>query len=333
MPATTMFSLGAALPAWLLLVGTASAYDPLELPSGQPPQPVDIDVVDDTRGRTVPIRVFLAPGNPAAPDRRPVVLFSHGLGGSRRGCGYLGQHWAQRGYAAVFLQHPGSDEAVWQDLPAGRRRAAMRDAASAANLRLRIGDVGAVLDALEAWAATPDHAFADRLDLDRAGMAGHSFGAQTAQAVGGQSLPVFGRRLTDPRIKSAAIMSPGTPQGRLDAGEAFAGVTIPWLLLTGTRDEAAIGPQTVESRLAVFPALPPGLAYELVLDGAEHSSFTDRGLPGDRGPRDPNHHRAILAVTTAFWDASLRGDAAAHEWLDRDGPRRVLAERDRWQRK
>ena len=331
---STAHSLGAALQACLLLVGAASAYDPLELPSGQPPQPLDIDVVDQARGRTVPIRVLIAPREPAtAADRRPVVLFSHGLGGSRRGCSYLAEHWAQRGYAAVFLQHPGSDESVWQDLPAGRRMSAMRDAASAANLRLRVADVAAVLDALATWSTQPDHPFGGRLDLERTGLAGHSFGAQTAQAVGGQSLPFIGRRWTDPRIKAAAIMSPGMPRGRLDAGEAFAGVEIPWLLLTGTRDEAAIGPQTVESRLAVFPALPSGQAYELLLDGAEHSAFTDRGLPGDSGPRDPNHHRAILAVTTAFWDAFLRGEAAARDWLDGDGPRRVLAERDRWQRK
>jgi predicted dienelactone hydrolase len=152
----------------------------------------------------------------------------------------------------------------------------MRDAASAANLRLRIGDVAAVLDALTAWTAKPDHPFAGRLDLKRTGMAGHSFGAETAQAVGGQSLPLVGRRSTDPRIKAAVIMSPGTPQGRLDASDASAGVEIPWLLLTGTRDEAAIGPQTVASRLAVFPASPPGHAYELVLNGAQHSAFTDR---------------------------------------------------------
>lgn len=330
---STGLPLGVAVLACLLCGGAASAYDPLELPSGQPPGPLDIDVVDEARGRTVPIRVLLPPRDPAAPARRPVVLFSHGLGGSRRGCGYLGEHWAQRGYVAVFLQHPGSDESVWQNLPAGGRMAAMRDAASAANLRLRVGDVAATLDALETWSTQPDHPMFGRLDLDRTGMAGHSFGAQTAQAVGGQSLPFIGRRLTDPRIKSAVIMSPGTSRGRLDAGEAFAGVEIPWLLLTGTRDEAAIGSQTVESRLAVFPALPAGQAYELVLDNAEHSAFTDHELPGEREPRDPNHHRAILAVTTAFWDAFLCGDEAAREWLDGDGPRRVLAERDRWQRR
>ena len=42
----------------------------------------------------------------------PVVLFSHGLGGSREGYGYLGSYWAAHGYVAVHLQHIGSDETM-----------------------------------------------------------------------------------------------------------------------------------------------------------------------------------------------------------------------------
>lgn len=82
----------------------------------------------------------------------------------------------------------------------------------------------------------------------------------------------------------------------------------------------------------MFPALPPGGKYELVLDGAEHSAFTDRALPGDSSPRNPNHHRVILALSTAFWDAWLRGDDAARRWLDGDGPRSLLEKGDRWRR-
>ena len=108
---------------------------------------------------------------------------------------------------------------------------------------------------------------------------------------------------------------------------------IPWMLMTGTRDVAAIGQADLESRLAVYPALPPGGKYELVLDRAEHSAFTDRALPGDREKRNPNHHRVILALSTAFWDAWLRQDVAARAWLDGDGPRSVLEKDDRWQTK
>ena len=89
----------------------------------------------------------------------------------------------------------------------------------------------------------------------------------------------------------------------------------------------------MKSRLAVFPALPPGGKYELVLNRAEHSAFTDRPLPTDTQKRNPNHHRVILALSTAFWDAYLRGDAAAKAWLDGEESKTVLEKGDKWQRK
>jgi hypothetical protein len=127
-------------------------------------------------------------------------------------------------------------------------------------------------------------------------------------------------------------MSPSSPRNG-DPKRAFGGVAIPWLLLTGTNDVAIVGDADVASRLAVFPALPPGGKYELVLNGAEHSAFSDRALPGDKEKRNPNHHRAILALSTAFWDAWLRDDAEARVWLDGAGPSSVLEKQDRWQRK
>jgi hypothetical protein len=114
---------------------------------------------------------------------------------------------------------------------------------------------------------------------------------------------------------------------------AFGSVKIPWLLMTGTEDDSPIGNTTPESRLRVYPALPPGNKYELVLFGARHSVFTDRALPGDKGQRNPNHHRAILALSTAFWDAWLQQNAEAKAWLESEEPRKVLEAKDRWQHK
>jgi hypothetical protein len=71
--------------------------------------------------------------------------------------------------------------------------------------------------------------------------------------------------------------------------------------------------------------------YELVLQDAEHSAFSDRSLRGDQIERNPNHHRAVLALSTAFWDTYLRENAEAKEWLQGDGPRSVLDKEDRWQ--
>jgi arylsulfatase A-like enzyme/predicted dienelactone hydrolase len=314
----------------------APRYDPLEVAkdAGEP-STRELTIHDEARDRDIPVRVYLPRG--AGPA--PVVLFSHGLGGTRGGSSFLGRHWAARGYVAVFLQHPGSDDSVWKDLPPAERAAAMRRAAGAENFRLRVQDVPAVLDRLDRWNRESGHALEGRLQLAQVGMAGHSFGAVTTQAVSGQSYPLPGgvRRFTDPRIKAALVLSPSRPAVG-DAGKAFADVTIPWMLMTGTRDVARIGgapigAADVASRLAVFPALPPGDKYELVLDGAEHSAFTDRELPGETGGRNPNHHRVILALSTAFWDSYLLGRAEAREWLAGEGARGVMEAGDGWQKK
>jgi hypothetical protein len=117
------------------------------------------------------------------------------------------------------------------------------------------------------------------------------------------------------------------------SGHSFGAVTMPWMLMTGTKDTAPVDDTAVASRLRVFPSLPPGDKFELVLADAGHSAFSDRALPGDRAPRNPNHHRAILALSTAFWDVYLRQDEAARAWLQGPGPRSVLEDRDRWQLK
>lgn len=317
----------------LALVAHAADYDPLKLPGAPLAAPADFTVHDAKRDRDLPIRVYL----PAEKKTAPVVLFSHGLGGSRENNPYLGKHWSARGYVVVVVQHPGSDESVWKgQAPAGIPMA-MKQAASAQNLLLRVADIPAVLDQLQRWNAESGHALHERLDLAHVGMSGHSFGAVTTQAVSGQSLPIGGTRFTDSRIKAALPMSPSVPATG-NAERAFGSVKLPWLLMTGTKDVARIGGMTlgasdIASRLGVYPALPPGDKYELVLKDAEHGAFGERALPGEGAKQNPNHHRVILALSTAFWDAYLKGDAAAKAWLTGEGPRSVLEKEDRWQRK
>ena len=322
---TVLFLLLAS--ASLLIARPDAAYDPLLLDKYQPAQ-IDLTVKDEKRSREIPIRVYL----PREKSPAPVVLFSHGLGGSREGSAYLGNHWAARGYVAVFLQHPGSDDSVWKGKPPAQVMGAMRTAADLENFWLRVDDVRAVLDQLDQWNKTSGNQLSGRFDMKRIGMSGHSFGAVTTQALTGQRF-FLGSSLTDPRIKAAVIMSPSGPRRGGNATLAFGNVKIPWMLLTGTKDTAPIGEADVASRLSVFPALPAGGKYELVLYNAEHSAFTERALPGDSQPRNPSHHRSILALTTAFWDTYLRDDPNARKWLDGDGARRVLDKDDRWQRK
>lgn len=304
-------------------------YVPLEVPTEWKSSSIILTVKDSSRDRKIPLRVYLPPTSKPA----PVILFSHGLGGSREGNPYLGQHWSGRGYVVVFMQHLGSDESVWKNTPMLQRMAAMKKAANLQNTVNRFKDVTAVIDQLERWNQSDESVLKRRMDLARIGMSGHSFGAVTTQGVSGQRTRTGDASFTDNRIKAALIMSPNSPKDGGDPVKLFGGVSLPWMLMTGTKDVAAVGDADVESRLAVFPALPAGEKYQLVLEGGEHEAFSDRDLPVTKNKRNPNHHRAILALSTAFWDAYLGENSQAREWLKGTGPSTVLEKADRWEKK
>ncbi len=299
------------------------AYDPSKVAEGAV-ESKTYELKDTTRDRVIPLRVYL----PADKKPMPVVLFSHGLGGSRDNNPYLGEHWAKRGYVVVFIQHPGSDESVWKEAAALERMTAMRQAASAKNYIDRTKDVPAVLDALATWNAEKGHPLNGRMDLEKVGMSGHSFGAQTTQVMAGQSA---GRiSLRDPRIDAAVMMSP-SPPARGDAAAAFATVKIPCLLMTGTLDDSPIGNSTPADRLKVFPHLKEAPAWQVVFDKATHMDFGQRTLRGVE-IKESRYHRAILGLTTAFWDAELKGRPEALKWLNDGSAKKVLLPEDRWEK-
>ncbi len=313
----------------LLLLAAASTdggtrYDPLAL-AGAPVISKTFEVEDTARHRTVPVRIYFQESGKSA----PVILFSHGLGGSRDNNAYLGRHWAGRGYAAVFVQHPGSDEDVWKNAAPAGRMAALKRAASAENYLLRIGDIGAVLDDLEKRGADPANPLHGRLDLQHVGMSGHSFGCVTTEALAGLADPAGRASSREPRISAAVMMSPSVP-ARADAAKAFATITIPCLLLTGTLDDSPIGDTTAADRREVFRNLANAPAWQVVFDRANHMSFSQRGEAGNP-TKDDRFHRAILALTTAFWDAELKGNKDAKAWLNGPGAKSALDPQDEWE--
>ncbi|MCC9600264.1 dienelactone hydrolase [Stieleria sp. JC731] len=306
--------------------GTSTAhYDPMQLDANRASEVIDTSVHDRTRDREIPLRLYLPSGKSPA----PVILLSHGLGGSRRACGYAGEHWSARGYVVVAMQHHGSDESVWKDQPIRERMNALKRAASVRPALDRYADVKFVLDELASFNET-DERLKGRLNLEKVGMSGHSFGAATTQGVSGQSAPGIGQRFTDKRIDAAVMFSPNRPR-RFDPKAAFEKVSIPWMLMTGTKDTSPVNDTTPEDRRQVYPALPNTIdKYELVLHDAEHSAFGDGR--GKSDSRHPNHHRAILALTTAFWDSYLNEDLEAKAWLGSDSARDVLESKDLWQK-
>ncbi|MAP09877.1 MAG: acetylhydrolase [Rhodopirellula sp.] len=302
---------------WTLLgIATVTALLPV---TAQCETEVAVEVLrfepkDEKRDREVPIKVCWN----GEPEPKPVVLFSHGLGGSRENNAYLGEHWASAGYVAVFMQHAGSDEKVWKAARPLQRMAALKSAASLQSSQDRIKDVSFVIDQLTAWNKKASHPLHNRMDLEHIGMSGHSFGAVTTLAVAGQRLPL-NRSFEEERIDAFVAFSPQPGKG-LPADRGFGHLVKPMLCMTGTEDASPIDPSLDPARRReVYAALPKGDKYELVLDGAEHSAFGDnRGLrPRNRNPK---HHPAIQQVSLRFWDAYLKGDDSAKQWLQSNRP-------------
>ncbi|GEM_PF-152800 len=286
---------------------------------------LEVTVLDSPRKRDIPILVYY----PESKTPLPAVLLSHGLGGTRNTSAYLAEHWAKRGYVVVALQHPGSDDSVWKNTPILRRMAAMKKAASSENMELRTGDVSAALDQLEKWNQQSDHKLFQRMDLQRIGMSGHSFGAVTTQAVAGQRY--WGTaKYTDKRIKAALPMSPSIPAIG-SATQAFSEIKLPWMCMTGTDDNSPIGKSSAEDRKLVYTNLPKDDKYQLVMYEALHSAFTENQLPGDRQKKNPNHHKVIKSLSTAFWDTYLKADPRAKKWLQGSGPKKLLEKNDLWE--
>lgn len=295
------------------------------------------DWADAERDRTVPVRVYL----PAdAEGRRPVVIVSHGLGGTRDALSYLGRHWASHGYICIHMQHHGSDDAVWRDVPARERLAAMRRATlDYRAAQDRAGDVPFVLDTLEAAQDNGDSPLYDRLDLEHIAIAGHSYGAWTCMALAGQRGGLRGQQgYRDERIDVAIPLSSPVPRNARTYDRAFGEIDIPVLHITGTLDESPVSDTTAEQRRVPYDHTP-GRAeggspqYLIIFEGGDHMVLGGPPLDGQRNrsidrmrerdgvdlSRDPLIHGLIRQATTAFLDGWLLGDDAAEAWLDGGG--------------
>lgn len=268
------------------------------------------DWKDAARNRTVPVKIDYPKRINAV---CPVIIVSHGLGGSREALGSYGQYWAEHGYIAVHLQHVGSDDGLWRGQTMAVAMNAAKKAASAEQFVARVGDVKFALDELERRNKQADWPLHGKLDLAHIAMAGHSFGAITTQAMCGQSFP-GGVSYFDPRIKVGIAFSPSPPITG-EPEQAFANVTVPMFHLTGTLDDA---PQFVSrvkaaDRRVPFDSTTSADEYLLILNKADHMALGGRA---HNGALDKQWLDAIGRGTTAFLDKYLKGDKAQATYLD-----------------
>jgi predicted dienelactone hydrolase len=70
----------------------------------------ELELHDTKRKRDIPLKVYYPKGKTSL----PLVIFSHGLGGSCESYSYLGEYWAEHGYVVILPTHAGSDSAIFQ---------------------------------------------------------------------------------------------------------------------------------------------------------------------------------------------------------------------------
>ena len=287
---------------------------------------------DTARMRDVLVKLYLPVIGKAdeATSTFPVVLFSHGLGGSREGGKRWAEHWASHGYVVVALQHAGSDESLWKGAPPREIAGKMKAGMTLSNLTLRIDDVHFVIDEIMRRTEAGEVAFANA-DPKQLGMSGHSFGAQTTLAVAGQKSPTaITVNVIDKRIRSAIAFSPNA-RNQNALPRQFGDIKPPFFSITGTEDGSILDDGTKpEQRRLPFENMPAGQKYLAVFDGGDHMVFGGHGF-GLRRPetaRDKKIQLDVMAATLAFWNATLKQDAAARHWLEKGDFRATLNAKD-----
>ena len=254
------------------LADTAAADDKVRVyrESGGP-HPVGVipnGVVNDPK-RNKNIDVSIEYPTKAGPH--PVIIFSHGYGGSNRAYVGLSAHWASYGYIVIKPTHADSGVVTLRD--------AMEvwDDQKIDDHRNRVADISAIIDALPALEQKYPE-LQGKIDREKIGVGGHSYGALTALMAGGAKLFMDGSPTVtaDSRVDAVIAMSPQGTEPKIGlTNDSWSEIRVPTLYLTGTRD-AGVGGREPAWRREPFEHSAAGEKWFISIPGARHSSFLGR---------------------------------------------------------
>ena len=267
-------------------------------------------IKDTDRNREIPIRIYYPEGK----GPFPVLIYSHGTGGSYKTQTYLANFLTSHGFVCIHLTHYGSDSSLI-DFSQSREEIikVLRKAVTMKTMLDRPKDVSKVLDSLEQLEmAYPE--LKGKMDKDNIGLYGHSFGAFTTLLVAGafqQQAKSPGGPFIDPRPKAFIAMSPQGTRPGVDPKEVYKGITRPFMSMTGSEDTDPIQVgRTAESRTIPFHNMPPGDKYLVWIIGGHHFTFGEP-RPWQTEQPDPIHHKYIKILHLAFWNAYLKDSKEA----------------------
>ena len=232
----------------------------------------DVDVryadlrIEAAHAKTIDVRVAYPE---SAVGSHPLIVFSHGNGLSNDRYDALFKGWVRGGYVVAAPRH--LDTGSREQIDALTARVG-RDWVT----NSRALDVSAVITQMPSIASDlPD--FEGRVDATKVIAAGHSFGAYTAQLLGGALYEVTGdsihplpSTLRDSRVAAVvALSSPGVIPGFLTQ-IAWQNFSTPQLVITGTRDTFDFLWPDYSAHFVAFDVAQAGHNHLLVVDGMDH---------------------------------------------------------------
>jgi dienelactone hydrolase len=314
----------------------------------------DLTIRDEARAKDLNLRIRtpkLKDGQKAPEAGWPLLVFSHGAGGSRNAFPGLQDLLASHGYICIAPTH--SDSYSLKEKPSDARELATPQGRSKllASVKLadRARDCSLILDRLA------DIAPGIPINMDQLAIAGHSAGAFTTQILAGVKVRggAIGRsrggaavRMTsapDDRFKAAVIISGQGTASRSLSDDSWNEIKVPILVFSGSLDGSPpqMGGETGQTRRHPFEKSrgtanggPP--AYLVYFEGGTHSAYSGKGstLLGERPTTDADQiEQATNAAVLTFLNAHLRSDPKALDILKSDALARTIPGKVEYQSK
>lgn len=311
----------------------------------------DFVLHDKQRNKDLHMRISY----PTEEGKFPVIIFSHGAGGSKDGYKYLVGYWVKNGFVCIQPSHAdaitktANKELLFQNLMTVLKAIPV-DYTGWAN---RVADIKLILGALP----TIQAAIPAAMDVSHIGLGGHSYGAFTSMLLGGATVPkISGGKVKNPydgRLAAILMMSPQGIKRRprdfgFDDKSSWKGIHGPAMFMTGSLDQT--GWTTPKDRRVPYLDSPAGNKYFVDIKGANHLTFAGVGQRTDKpqsaaqrvqkrkqqlagltttgrlakffGPMESGDHQkmleAIELVSTDFWDAYLKDIESDKQLLQSD---------------
>lgn len=319
---------GTALRAYDRVFGSRSRLPDVSecdpYPCARPRQEIAVvegSIVDPSRNIAIGYKLY----HPREPmGRMPAIIFSPGFHFSPEvpapRTRFLAEHLASHGYLVMHLRHIGSD-AVFMPEPGDEPFEPMKIVRALygrwSGEPDRMLDISFAIDTLEAW-DEGDGPIAGRLDRRSIGVSGYCFGARTVMAAMGEAIGQARRSFKDNRICAGIIYSAGQGWPPGAARRVFDAVDLPVMHMSGTRARAYADIGVPEDKMGAYEGISARHQYGLVLKGADHMVFSGERPGGAVLESDARHHQLIKNAALAFWDAYLKDDERARDWLGND---------------